>query len=81
MMGKGLFGVESKQNHLSSLVARQELIVAKLKTSLSKCETYGIADDAEFIDLVTKMLERTPSKRISPQEIMNHAYCARSEGG
>lgn len=79
MMGKGLFGIESKQNHLSSLVVRQKLIVEKLKTSLSKCETYGIADDKQFINLVTKMLELDPKKRISPQDIINHPYCARSE--
>ena len=80
MMGKGLFGIESKQNHLNSLVVRQKLIVEKLKTSLSKCETYGIADDRQFINLVTKMLELDPKKRISPQGIINHPYCARQEG-
>ena len=76
MMGKGLFGIESKQNHLSSLVVRQRLIVDKLRTSLAKCETYGIANNQQFIDLVTQMLELDPKKRLSPEDIINHPYCA-----
>jgi serine/threonine protein kinase len=76
MMGKGLFGIESRQNHLSALLARQGLIVEKLRTSLAKCETYGIANNPAFIDLVTRMLALDPKKRISPEDIINHAYCA-----
>ena len=76
MMGKGLFGIESRQNHLSALLARQRLIVEKLSTSLAKCETYGIANNQQFIDLVTQMLELDPKKRLSPEDIINHPYCA-----
>ena len=72
-LGKGIFGVEGQS--IPKIIATQRKIVANIPGTLSKFETYGLAQDANFIDVLSKMLELDPKKRISPHGILSHKFC------
>ena len=72
-MGKGIFGVEGQS--IPKIIATQKKIVANLSGTLAKFETYGLAQDEHFMDVLSKMLEIDPKKRISPHGILSHKFC------
>jgi serine/threonine protein kinase len=41
---------------------------------MKKYECYGLDRDEEFMDLLGKMLEFNPLKRISPEEVIEHPF-------
>ena len=71
-VGKGLFGVKDRQ--LEALIAQQKKIVSNIPATLKKFESYGLAQDEDFLDLLGKMLQVDPKKRISPHGILKHKY-------
>ena len=43
---------------------------------MRKYDEYGISKNREFLDLVLKMLEPDPMRRITPRDILNHPFVA-----
>lgn len=77
-VGMGIFGVPTKSSappSLKSIAAQQVLVIKKLQHNLKKWDTYGLADNADFVDLLSQMLDVSPAKRISPLLISQHKFC------
>ena len=66
--GQGLFVSED-------LVQAQKAVSQSLKETIKKFQNYGLAQDAAFMDLLSKMLETNARRRISAEEILKHQYC------
>ena len=83
MLGRGIFGIEasnkSTATQIQSLLHQQEQVAQKVKVNLKRCETYGLAQNDEFMDLMTKMLVINPEDRITPEGVINHPYCAQRQ--
>ena len=79
LLGRGIFGIEAQNKstatYIRSLLYQQEQVVQKVKVNLKRCETYGLAQNDEFMDLMTRMLAIKPEDRITPKDIINHPYC------
>ena len=52
----------------------QKKIQSKLRRSINTYETYGLKNREDFLDLMFSMLEWDPMKRISPDDILKHAF-------
>ena len=73
LLGKGVFGV--KHSDVKKLLSQQKWVVENLAQNLYRCETYGLGNNREFVDLIIKMVQLDPSSRISPDQIINHDFC------
>jgi len=49
-------------------------MLKNLPSSLKKYECNGLERDPEFMDLLLRMIEFNPQKRISPAEILDHPF-------
>jgi len=73
-VGQGIFGVKGRE--LPKIIDAQSKFMKSLSLKLKQMDNYGIyKNNAELAELMSKMLEVDPIKRISPKEIMEHPFC------
>ena len=73
VLGQGIFGVQGREG--KRILIKQKSILTNLTATLKKYECYGLDQDAYFMDLLHKMLDFNPTRRISPLDIINHRFC------
>ena len=49
-------------------------LLDNMKKLMRKCDAYGLSRDKHFVDLVLKMLEPDPLRRISPMDVLSHPF-------
>lgn len=49
-------------------------LLDNMKKLMRKCDAYGLSRDKQFVDLVMKMLEPDPLRRISPMDVLSHPF-------
>jgi serine/threonine protein kinase len=74
-VGVGAFGAKGRD--LAKIFDQQTKWMKNLSLNLKKQDGYLLyKSDNDLIDLIGKILEVDPAKRISPKEIMTHPFCA-----
>ena len=46
-----------------------------MRLNIKKYDNYGLSKIPELMDIIEKMLQVDPMKRISPKGIMEHPFC------
>ena len=46
-----------------------------MRLNIKKYDNYGLSKIPELMDIIEKMLQVDPMKRISPKGIMDHPFC------
>ena len=73
ILGRGIFSALGRD--WSKIYLKQkQLLEQSLKQGLKRYDTRGYLEDQDFMDLLSKLLEYTPNKRISAEEALNHAF-------
>jgi serine/threonine protein kinase len=73
VLGQGIFGVQGREG--KRILIKQQGILKNLSANLKKYECYGLDSDPYFMDLLNRMLDINPTRRISPLDIINHRFC------
>ena len=68
----GIFGVQGRVN--SKIVKKQDTVLKDLSSCLKKYDSYGNEKDEILMDFLYCMLDKSPSKRISPTEALAHPF-------
>jgi len=78
IVGTGLFGVSGRDG--KKILQKQYQCIKNMQGTLKRYECFGLDKDPEFMDLLLRMLDFNPMRRISPLEILEHPFL-RLEGG
>ena len=76
IIGMGLFGVQGREG--KKILVKQQQLLKNIPQTLKKYECFGLDRDPLFMDLLERMLDFNPLRRISPQEIINHPFIVNS---
>ena len=74
LLGSGLFGVQGREG--KRILKKQQQVLKNLPATLKKHECYGLDQNPDFMDLLNKMLDWNPSRRIAPRDIIDHPFCS-----
>lgn len=73
IFGMGIFGVQGRD--CKKIYQKQKNLLSNgLKNSLKKYDWNGYDNDYEFMDLLSRLLNINPTKRLSPQEVLCHPF-------
>eukprot|EP00347_Sterkiella_histriomuscorum_P015995 403354901 len=72
IIGLGLFGVQGREG--KKILQKQQTILKDLPKLLKKFDCFGLDKDPQFMDLLSRMLDFNPLRRISPEEVINHPF-------
>lgn len=72
----GLFAVKGRT--YDKIIAKQKVLIENLETKLEECLDMKDSSSHKLIDLLMKMFEWNPRKRISPHEILKHPFLAKN---
>lgn len=72
IVGTGLFGVQGREG--KKILLKQQQVLKNIRTTLRKYDCYGLEENEALLDLLERMLETSPQKRISPVEILQHPF-------
>ena len=72
VIGMGILGVPGRNN--AKIIQRQKTMLKNLETTLRKFDAGKLSRDPNFMDLLRRMLDFNPQKRISPTEALEHPY-------
>ncbi len=76
IVGTGLFGVTGRD---ARKILQKQQGLKNIGAMIKKYECFGLDRDREFMDLLLRMLEFNPMRRISPQEILQHPFVTSNE--
>ena len=68
----GIFGVQGRVN--AKIVTKQVTVLKDLPSWIKKYDSYGCETDELLMDFLYWMLDKSPSKRISPTEALTHPF-------
>jgi len=68
----GIFGVQGRVN--AKIVNKQNTALKDLPSCMRKYDSYGYEKDAILMDFLYCLLDKSPSKRISPTEALTHPF-------
>lgn len=71
-IGPGILGVQGRVN--AKILSKQGEILKTMPKSICKNENYGLSENALFINMLVRILDRNAVNRISPQELMAHPW-------
>lgn len=72
IIGTGIFGVQGREGR--KILIKQQQLLKNIPQMLKKYECFGLDRDPLFMDLLERMLDFNPMRRISPMEIINHPF-------
>lgn len=72
IIGMGLFGVAGRDG--KKILNKQQQVFGNLNATLKKYDSSWLARDPEFMDLMSRMLDFNPMRRISPADILKHPF-------
>lgn len=68
----GIFGVQGRVN--AKIVSKQNIVLKDLPSCIKKYDSYGSEKDEFLMDFLYGLLDKSPSKRISPTEALAHPF-------
>ena len=71
-VGRGLIASQNKE--LSLIEEAQNQLLQNLEKYLKSSDNYNLCKTSELTDLIKKMLDKDPMKRISPKEVLEHKF-------
>lgn len=76
LLKTGLFAVKGRT--YDKIIAKQKNLIENLENKLAECLDMKEASNRKLSDLLMKMFEWNPKKRISPHEIVKHPFLSKN---